>query len=83
MFTGLESPTHLLLILLVVLLLFGAKRLPELGRNLGQAMREFKGGINAKDEPEEKGLEAVEGEREMKRRGPQDTERSQAAQKRN
>ena len=81
MFTGLESPTHLLLILLVVLLLFGAKRLPELGRNLGQAMREFKGGINAKDEPEEKGPEAVEGEREMKRRGPQDTERSQAAQK--
>ena len=82
MFTGLESPTHLLLILLVVLLLFGAKRLPELGRNLGQAMREFKGGINAKDEPEERGSEAVEGEREMKRRGPQDTERSQAAQKR-
>lgn len=62
MFTGLESPTHLLLILLVVLLLFGAKRLPELGRNLGQAMREFKGGINAKDEPEEKVLEDVEGE---------------------
>ena len=81
MFTGLESPTHLLLILLVVLLLFGAKRLPELGKNLGQAMREFKGGINAKDEPEEKGPDAVE--EGMKRRELENTERSQAAQKRN
>jgi sec-independent protein translocase protein TatA len=41
MFTGLESPTHLLLVFLVVLLLFGAKRLPEIGRNLGSGIHGF------------------------------------------
>jgi sec-independent protein translocase protein TatA len=42
---GLESPTHLLLILLVALLVFGGKRLPGIGRQLGTGMREFKEGI--------------------------------------
>jgi len=53
MFTGLASPTHLLLILIVILLLFGAKRLPELGRSLGQSIQEFKGGLDTKELPEE------------------------------
>lgn len=53
MFTGLESPTHLLILLVIILLLFGAKRLPELGRSLGQGIREFKGGLNTKEEPQE------------------------------
>ena len=53
MFTGLASPTHLLLILIVILLLFGAKRLPELGRSLGQSIQEFKGGLDTKEIPEE------------------------------
>jgi sec-independent protein translocase protein TatA len=35
----------ILLILLVVLLLFGAKRLPEFGRSLGKGIREFKGSL--------------------------------------
>jgi sec-independent protein translocase protein TatA len=39
------SPTHLLLVLVVILLVFGTKKLPELGRGLGSAMREFKGGV--------------------------------------
>jgi sec-independent protein translocase protein TatA len=45
MFTGLESPLHILIVLLVVLLLFGAKRLPELGRSLGTGMREFRDSV--------------------------------------
>lgn len=47
------SPTHLLLVLVVVLLVFGTKKLPEVGRGLGGAMREFKGGITGTpiDEP--------------------------------
>lgn len=45
MLGGLESPTHLLLILLVALLVFGGKRLPGIGRQLGTGMREFKDGI--------------------------------------
>jgi sec-independent protein translocase protein TatA len=39
---GLTSPTHLALLLLIALCLFGAKRLPEIGRSLGTGMREFK-----------------------------------------
>ena len=39
---GLESPLHILLLLLVVLLVFGARRLPELGRSLGDGMRGFR-----------------------------------------
>lgn len=53
MFTGLTSPTHLLLLLVVVLLFFGAKRLPEMGRSLGRGIREFKEGLNTKEEPQE------------------------------
>ena len=45
MLSGLENPVHLLIVLVVVLLLFGAKRLPELGRSLGDGMREFKRAI--------------------------------------
>jgi sec-independent protein translocase protein TatA len=42
---GLTSPTHLALLLLIALLLFGAKRVPEIGRSLGSGMREFKESI--------------------------------------
>lgn len=37
---------EILLILFILLLLFGAKRLPELGQSLGKGIREFKRGIN-------------------------------------
>ena len=43
--TGLTSPLHAALLLLIALLLFGAKRLPEIGRGLGSGMREFKDSI--------------------------------------
>ena len=36
------GPTELLLILLIVILLFGAKRIPELAKGLGRGIREFK-----------------------------------------
>jgi sec-independent protein translocase protein TatA len=39
---GSIGPTELILILLVVLLLFGAKKLPELAKGLGKGIREFK-----------------------------------------
>ena len=50
MVTGIASPTHLLLILVVILLLFGAKRLPELGRSMGRSVQEFKEGLTTKEE---------------------------------
>jgi sec-independent protein translocase protein TatA len=39
---GLLSPTHLVFILLIVLILFGPGKLPELGKGLGKGIREFK-----------------------------------------
>jgi sec-independent protein translocase protein TatA len=42
---SLVSPTHLVLLAIACLLLFGAKRLPEIGRSLGSGMREFKDSV--------------------------------------
>ncbi len=72
MFTGLESPVHLLILLVIILLLFGAKRLPEMGRSLGKGIREFKEGLNSNEEPEkteEKRSEAIEEEKKTKSQG--------------
>jgi sec-independent protein translocase protein TatA len=41
---------ELLILLLVVLLVFGPKRLPEMGKQLGRGMREFKDSITGKDD---------------------------------
>lgn len=41
---------ELLILLLVVLLVFGPKKLPEMGRSLGKGMREFKSSVTGKDE---------------------------------
>ena len=43
------GPLELVVILVVVLLLFGAKRLPELGKSLGSGMREFKDSVTGDD----------------------------------
>lgn len=43
---GLDNPIHLVLLLVIVLLVFGAKRLPEMGRSLGTGLRGFKQSIN-------------------------------------
>ncbi|GAA1399074.1 Sec-independent protein translocase subunit TatA [Pseudonocardia kongjuensis] len=44
------GPTQLLIILLVVVLLFGAKKLPDLARSVGRSSRILKTELNAKDE---------------------------------
>jgi len=41
---------QLLIILAIVVLIFGARRLPELGSGVGQAIRNFKSGLSGKDE---------------------------------
>ncbi|MBV9802737.1 MAG: twin-arginine translocase TatA/TatE family subunit [Solirubrobacterales bacterium] len=43
---GLDNPTHLAILFIILLLVFGAKRLPELGRSLGAGLRGFKESIN-------------------------------------
>jgi len=42
MFEGLMQPMHLILILLIVLIIFGPGKLPELGAGLGKSISEFK-----------------------------------------
>jgi sec-independent protein translocase protein TatA len=46
------SPMELIIILIVVLIVFGPKRLPDLGRSLGRGMREFKDSVTGKDKDE-------------------------------
>ncbi|HET7186274.1 MAG TPA: twin-arginine translocase TatA/TatE family subunit [Terriglobales bacterium] len=45
MFEGLFQPTHLLVILVLCLLIFGPKKLPELGKGLGEGIRGFREGM--------------------------------------
>jgi len=42
---GLDNPVHIAVVVVLLLLLFGAKRLPEIGRSLGSGMREFKDAV--------------------------------------
>lgn len=50
MASGFLSPVHVALIVLVVVMLFGAKRLPELGRSVGSGLREFKQSLDGREE---------------------------------
>lgn len=56
---GLDNPLHILLLLLIVLLVFGAKRLPEIGRSLGTGLREFKSSVTG-DHPQQPTLTAAQ-----------------------
>jgi sec-independent protein translocase protein TatA len=44
---------ELVILMVLLLLVFGARRLPEMGRSIGHGMREFKDAITGKSEPEE------------------------------
>jgi len=62
--SGIVSPWHIAIFVLVVLLVFGPKRLPEIGRSLGKGMRELKDGIThdeppTKPEPQRSALPAA------------------------
>jgi sec-independent protein translocase protein TatA len=51
---GPVGPTELLLILLIVVIIFGARRLPELGKSLGEGIRNFRKSVSGRTEDEEK-----------------------------
>jgi sec-independent protein translocase protein TatA len=58
MFTGLASPSHLIIVLVIILLLFGAKRIPELAKGLGIGMKELRAEVSVSDaKPEVPGSE--------------------------
>jgi sec-independent protein translocase protein TatA len=47
------GPLEIIIVLVIVLLIFGPKRLPDLGRSLGRGMREFKDSVTGKDSDDE------------------------------
>jgi len=64
---GLLQPVHLFFILLIVLILFGPGKLPELGKGLGKGIREFKdalrGGMSGSSESKPEEEKKTEGEK--------------------
>jgi sec-independent protein translocase protein TatA len=56
---GLDNPVHILLLLIIVLLVFGAKRLPEMGRSLGAGLRGFKESVSGEPSPRIEQLNAA------------------------
>jgi len=61
---GLDNPIKIILIIVVLLLLFGAKRLPEIGRSMGHSLREFKSATRGLGDDVKSGLEEDEEETE-------------------
>jgi sec-independent protein translocase protein TatA len=53
MFEGLFQPTHLLVILVLCVIIFGPKKLPELGKGLGEGIRSFRESMKDQAKPEE------------------------------
>ncbi len=49
---GLDNPIHILFVLVIVLLVFGAKRLPEMGKSLGEGLRGFKDSVSGDSHPD-------------------------------
>lgn len=50
---GMPGPLEILVILIVLLVLFGANKVPEIGRHLGKGLREFKKAMNSEETDEE------------------------------
>jgi sec-independent protein translocase protein TatA len=55
---GLDNPLHIAFLVVILLLVFGARRLPEIGRSLGSGMREFKDSITGESKPQAPTLSA-------------------------
>jgi sec-independent protein translocase protein TatA len=49
MFSGLESPFHLLIVLVIAILVLGPKRIPEVARSLGSGIRHFRDSLSGED----------------------------------
>jgi sec-independent protein translocase protein TatA len=66
---GLDNPLHIAILLVILLLVFGAKRLPELGRSLGSGLRGFKESISGEPTAEQTATSPSQGEGEPRLTG--------------
>jgi sec-independent protein translocase protein TatA len=57
---GLDNPLHIVFLVVILLLVFGARRLPEIGRSLGSGMREFKQSVTGESHSQQTALPAGE-----------------------
>jgi sec-independent protein translocase protein TatA len=57
---GLDNPLHIAFLVVILLLIFGAKRLPEIGRSLGSGMREFKQSVTGESHSQQTALPAAQ-----------------------
>lgn len=60
MFSGLFQPMHLIVILVIVMIIFGPGKLPELGSSLGKAIKDFKRSVVDSEEGSEKATSTKE-----------------------
>ena len=83
MFTGLASPSHLIIVLVIILLLFGAKRIPELAKGLGSGIKELREGVSAGDDAQQEvpGSEESRGEARAHREAGNENTRTDATER--
>jgi sec-independent protein translocase protein TatA len=72
---GLDNPLHIAFLVVILLLVFGARRLPEIGRSLGSGMREFKQSITGEPSSQPSALPAAQ-----QQQAPQQQAQAPAAQ---
>ena len=64
------GPLEIVILLVIVLLIFGPKRLPDLGRSLGKGMREFKDSVTGKDDDDDEPRRIAQAEPAPTERAP-------------
>jgi sec-independent protein translocase protein TatA len=74
---GLDNPLHIAFLVVILLLVFGARRLPEIGRSLGSGLREFKQSING--EPSRPALNAGPEQPHQQEQAPQPAQAAPSA----
>jgi sec-independent protein translocase protein TatA len=68
---GLDNPLHIAFLVVILLLVFGARRLPEIGRSLGAGMREFKESVTGESKSHAPTLNAGETPAQPQQQQPQ------------